>query len=270
MGISKKIWHAMFLLSAVFTVFFSFQNCSNNKMAFSSAGPASIATSSKSFVANAFGFEDQSGVSLGAAITSKAVVLNGTGVDPVAASCDGCSIQKNGAGPFLSAVDQIKSGDSLMIRLTAPNTYLATAHASVKVGDVKSRVWNVTSIAQPVSTCAANVGQACSKSSIQNVAGCQENYGCASFVGVYYNSPIGCDNTAPHDEWLENNYLQCTYIGFAYYDSFHNIPNGQCFNSSAAGYPGENIYTRVVAASGCSHIETASLPGTVQCDGSCQ
>jgi hypothetical protein len=146
-------------------------------------------------------------------------------------------------------------------------------------------------------TCAGNRGQACQKIVTADVAGCEANYGCAAFEGVYYDSPNGCD-PATASSWVEyrNNFgseegrgqnsahtinnplgwerageaYHCTYVGFAAYDPFHNVANGSCVNATAAGYPIPNTYTKVIPGTGCTHRQQVAAPGTIQCDGSCQ
>lgn len=150
----------------------------------------------------------------------------------------------------------------------------------------------------PSGTCAANAGDMCVKDlKTVKAVGCQPNYGCSDFTGIYYHSPNGCDpNTA--GSWVEyffdgtktttsgknssgqtvksatvgdgQSAQRCTYIGFASYDPFHATANGQCINASALGYPSPNTFVRVVPGTGCYHDKSEPIPGVVQCDGSCK
>lgn len=143
------------------------------------------------------------------------------------------------------------------------------------------------------STCDPKAGTACDKSSTVMVDGCPENYGCAAFEGIYYNSPAGCD-TATAGSWLEYKFdgtnelgrskgsetwsvlgdatsaYHCTYVGFASYDPFHAKADGSCFNATAAGYSGANTWVRVTPGTGCKTSKVVSSPGVIQCDGSCR
>lgn len=152
--------------------------------------------------------------------------------------------------------------------------------------------------AQPTPVaCSASAGQSCQKGT-QTLPGCPSTpgqvQGCASFWGVYYNSPNGCDpNSAP--EWIEqefdgtnefgrgqntsqtipnplawaydgdaSNGYHCTYIGFAGEgDPFQNTPDGVC--RQQPNNPGN--WSKVTAGTGCSYV--VPVNGTVQCDGSC-
>lgn len=131
---------------------------------------------------------------------------------------------------------------------------------------------SVTTLTQTTaSCCVANVGEACNKGGWQLQPGCDDNYGCAAFVGVYYGNTSGDCNGANSSSFVE--YVQyCTYVGFAYYDPFHypQPPNGSCFDSSAAGYGGTDTFTKVVPGTGCTHYVNVIDMGVVQCDGSCQ
>ena len=120
-------------------------------------------------------------------------------------------------------------------------------------------------------TCDSIAGTACSNGSWQSLAGCDDNYGCASFWGVYYGNPQGDCNGAHSSSFVESKVLDCTYVGFAYYDPFHypQPPTGACFNSSKAGYSIPNTYTKVIPGTGCTHYKYVTVPGTYQCDGTC-
>jgi hypothetical protein len=120
----------------------------------------------------------------------------------------------------------------------------------------------------PTPACASNAGSSCQKTEWKNQAGCETDSICVSFRGIYYNSPGGC--TASAGSFIEDSSLHCTYVGNGTYDPFKNVPNGSCFNSSAAGYSGENTWTRIVPASGCTSLQRANSPGVIGCDGSCQ
>jgi hypothetical protein len=89
----------------------------------------------------AFSFTNQTGVSLGAAITSNAVTLSGfTGLLP--ANCIGClAILRNGSianGVIFSP------GDTIAIQLSSSASPNTAATASVTVGSTTSSVWSVT------------------------------------------------------------------------------------------------------------------------------
>ena len=162
-------------------------------------------------------------------------------------------------------------------------------------------VWSYNSCGNSVltllqkTTCVSYAGQACDNGYNQQTAGCDVNYGCADFEGIYYDSPGGC-NPATAGSFVEYKFdgtnelvrsigsypawqvlgdatsaYHCTYIGYAYYDPFHypQPPTGVCFNSTAAGYSGANTWTKLVPGTGCSHNVWFSIPGTYQCDGSC-
>lgn len=148
-------------------------------------------------------------------------------------------------------------------------------------------------VVPPQVACNANQGQICDKGTTRMVSGCQEGYICADFIGIYYNSPGGCDRS-PGSSWIEYSFdgtsewahgssnpegtrlgdysstYHCTYVGNGTYDPFHNIPNGTCFNSSAAGYSIPNTWTRVVRGDGCVTTQHTVVPGKIQCDGSCE
>ncbi len=144
------------------------------------------------------------------------------------------------------------------------------------------------------SCCVSSAGQSCDRGHFEELVGCeQDTYGCAAFVGIYYNSPNGCDPSTAggwveymfdgsHElsrsgnnagEWAivgdTSSPYHCTYVGFSETDSFHNTPDGSCINSTALGYSIPDTYTRVVAGTGCTHKEWVAVPGTYQCDGSC-
>ena len=132
----------------------------------------------------------------------------------------------------------------------------------------------------PPPACVSNQGQACDKDcSWKQVPGCQANYGCAAFTGVWYNAPQGCTALTPGTSnkcapsgcsTAQRDGPVCTYMGFASYDPFKNPADGTCFDSSAAGYSGANTWTKVVPGSGCTQNEyQCSGRGTVQCSGSC-
>ncbi len=116
--------------------------------------------------------------------------------------------------------------------------------------------------------CVADVGDSCDASYWEEAPGCQDDYGCASFWGVYYNSPSGCD-PATAGSFVEYTGPSCTYVGFAYYDPFHNTPDGTCIDSTARGYSIPDTYTRVVPGDGCTHSQWISITGTIQCSGVC-
>ncbi|MES2592166.1 MAG: hypothetical protein V4608_09795 [Bacteroidota bacterium] len=123
------------------------------------------------------------------------------------------------------------------------------------------------------SCCVSNVGAACDKGTSQLQPGCDDNYGCASFVGIYYGNVPGDCNGANSDSFVEYTGPTCTYIGYAYYDPFHypQPPNGSCFDSSGAGYAIEDSYTKVVPTTGCTHyVHVPDMTGITQCNGSCQ
>lgn len=134
---------------------------------------------------------------------------------------------------------------------------------------------SVTTLTQTTSSCcAANVGSACDRGHFETQPGCDENYGCAAFWGVYYDNSSGDCNGANSGSFVEYTGSYCTYVGFAYYDPFHypQPPNGSCFDSSTNGYIGsDNVYTKVVPGTGCTHNAFVhDMIGIVQCDGSCQ
>ncbi len=125
------------------------------------------------------------------------------------------------------------------------------------------------------SCCVANAGEPCDNGYSQTVPGCDENYGCAQYWGVWYGSPAGCISKAQCDatpgcSMVEYTGPTCTYVGFAYYDPFKNVPDGSCFNSTSKGYPIENTWTKVIKGSGCTHNAWVSVPGTIHCDGTCK
>jgi hypothetical protein len=156
---------------------------------------------------------------------------------------------------------------------------------------------SMTTLTQKTSVCCvSDVGAACDKGGFKLQHGCRENYGCADFVGIYYNSPNGCDPTTAKT-WVEYKYdgtnelsrsinnsnwqilgdstsaFHCTYVGFASYDPFHypQPPNGTCFNSTAAGYSGPDTYTKVITGTNCYYqVWVTDMSGIVQCDGRCQ
>lgn len=115
--------------------------------------------------------------------------------------------------------------------------------------------------------CVSNVGQSCDRGYHETLPGCQADYGCASFWGVYYNA-TGC--SCSPGSCAEYTGPTCTYVGFASYDPFHNTPNGSCIDSYARGYPSPGTYSRVVPGSGCTHTQWHSIPGTIACNGACQ
>lgn len=166
-----------------------------------------------------------------------------------------------------------------------------TQHETVGVDDV-----------QPAGAgCVSNMGTSCQISEITTKPGCANpEHLCVDFWAVYYHSPKGCDTSAiafieytfdgtslwhtgrSNGQTIPQTYvgdsshrLRCTSIGSAYNnssrsDSFHNIPNGTCFNSSAAGYPIADTYTKVIVGQGCTHTKIVRRPGTIQCNGSCR
>ncbi|MCB9654021.1 MAG: hypothetical protein H6729_07840 [Deltaproteobacteria bacterium] len=117
--------------------------------------------------------------------------------------------------------------------------------------------------------CADNAGSACDvQVGWQAFPGCEGNDICASFQGVYYNSPNGCDpNTA--GSFVEYADPRCTYVG-SVSDPFHAVLDGGCTNASERGYGGENTYAIVRSGTGCTHDKYVTRPGTIQCDGRCQ
>ncbi len=121
--------------------------------------------------------------------------------------------------------------------------------------------------------CVANAGTACDKGGWQLQSGCDANYGCAAFLGIYYGNPSGNCNGANSSSFVEYPGPYCTYVGYAYYDPFHypQPPNGSCFDSYAAGYSSADTYTKVIPGSGCTHyVWVSDMSGIVQCDGACQ
>ncbi len=135
---------------------------------------------------------------------------------------------------------------------------------------------SVTTLTQTTaSCCVTNAGEACDKGVTQLQPGCDANYGCAAFWGIYYGNNVGDCNGANSSSFVEYVGPYCTYVGFAYYDPFHypQPPNGSCFDSSAAGYGGggsPGTFSKVIPGTGCTHYVHVADIGSVQCDGSCQ
>lgn len=117
------------------------------------------------------------------------------------------------------------------------------------------------------SGCSPMAGQSCTKSWREETPGCDENYGCASFWGVYYESPNGCD-AASASSSVEHPSGGCTYIGFASYDPFKGVADGQCH--LAVGYSIANTYTKVIPSTGCTYSAIKHGPGIYDCSGNCQ
>ena len=118
-------------------------------------------------------------------------------------------------------------------------------------------------------TCVATQGDDCDNGQWEDVAGCDNNYGCADFWGIYYRSPMGCDSGSA-DSFVEHDGPTCTYVGFSASDPFNGTADGTCINSTERGYSIPDTHTRVVPGTGCTHREWMEDPGTIQCDGSCQ
>jgi hypothetical protein len=89
----------------------------------------------------AFSFTNQTGVALGATITSNAVPLSGfTGILP--AVCVGCvAILRNGSATNGSL---FVSGDTISIQLLSPLAPNTSSSATVTVGSTTSKVWSVS------------------------------------------------------------------------------------------------------------------------------
>jgi hypothetical protein len=96
------------------------------------------------FKPDAFGFTNQTGVSLNTSITSNPATLTGPGPRGATAVCTGCLIQKNGAGPFTSTLSGIRSGDYVRIQITSSSSYSTAVTCSVKIGTTTSSTWSVT------------------------------------------------------------------------------------------------------------------------------
>jgi hypothetical protein len=152
-------------------------------------------------------------------------------------------------------------------------------------------------------SCVANRGQSCPKTIPGGMtAGCPASAPiCASFIGIYYDSNIGCGyspsgglssveyqfdgtnvmsrafNNNPESNYVHqwavagnrSSAYHCTNIGSGM-DAFQVSGNGSCELATNYGIP--NTYIRVVrsAASECSFQEAITTMGTVACDGSCQ
>ena len=162
------------------------------------------------------------------------------------------------------------------VNVVASPTYTQTGLASSTAFSLWVWAYNncgnstMTTLPQ-TTTCISYAGQACDNGGWQTLPGCDVNYGCASFWGVYYGDLPGDCNCANSQSCATQTGPTCTYIGFAYYDPFHypQPPTGVCFNSTAAGYSGDHTFTKVIPTTGCTYQKYNSIPGTYQCDGSC-
>lgn len=175
----------------------------------------------------------------------------------------------NTTNNYLTATDNSTGTSFTQTGLTCNTSYTLYVWAYNSCGNSL-----VTTLTQTTaSCCVSNVGAACDKGGWQMQPGCDTDYGCASFWGVYYDNVAGDCNGANSSSFVEYTGPICTYVGYAYYDPFHypQPPNGSCFDSSAAGYSSPDTFTKVVPTTGCTHnVFVSDMSGVTQCDGSCQ
>ncbi len=85
---------------------------------------------------NVLALIDQTGVQLNTVIESNAItVLGKSGAQPISIS-NGGSYAING-GSYTSALGSVEAGDSVVVRLTSLNTYLATKHVTLTIGGIQ-------------------------------------------------------------------------------------------------------------------------------------